>query len=222
MVEVIDNVVGSASGLYNKLLDSFSPGMGDAVSVFLFAIAIAVVALFIWYFYNSLSKRNLIALNLRQFNRSEHPAVNKILAIALYLLEYIIIMPLLIFVWFAALSIIVFLVVEERATSQILLLTAALVAAIRILAYHKHEIAKDLAKLFPFITLSVFLLSPGAFDVNRFFSRAMEIPTLFGSILYFLLVILAIEVILRIFYTVMQFWSSQEELHPPKVKKIGR
>ena len=76
----------------NVLPEIFNQSM--ALNVLLFAVILAVVSLFIWKFYRSTSKMNLIELNLSKYNQSEHPLAGKFFALILYLLEYIIIMPL--------------------------------------------------------------------------------------------------------------------------------
>ena len=210
MAGVIDTLIEIFRELYTVLLKVLPDNMESGVLVFIFAILITIVALFIWYFYKSLSQRDLLKLNLNQFNRVTHPVSTKLLAVALYFVEYIIVMPFIILVWFSALSIVLLLISEGKTAGNILMLTAAMVAAIRILAYHKKEISQELAKLFPFIALSVFILTPGAFDFEGVFGRVYEIPSLFGNILSFLIVIFAIEIVLRILYTILQFWKSED------------
>lgn len=117
-------------------------------------------------------------------------------------------MPLLILVWFGALSLIILLIAEEASAQQIVMLSAAMIGAVRILAYYRKEIAQDLAKLFPFITLSVFLLSPGAFDLSSSINQLREIPALFNNILGFLAVVVIVEIVLRTIYTLVDFSTS--------------
>jgi len=208
---VIDSIVGVISGIYTRLVGSFPPDIAAGINLIIFAVIIAIVSIFIWKFYRSLSQRNLIPLNLRKYSRSAHPEASKFLAAVLYLLENIIIMPVLIFLWFAALSIVVLVIAPEREVSQILLLTGAMVAAIRMLAYYNQEIARDLAKLFPFITLSLFILTPGAFDVGGILNQLNALPSLFRSIFSFLIVIFIVEITLRILYTATEFLRAEEE-----------
>jgi hypothetical protein len=221
MAGVISVVSGFLLSIYNWIVGLLPDYLVSSFNVLVFGVLIAIVAVFIWYFYKTLSQKNLIKLNLRQYNRSEHPVFSKLFAIILYLLEYIIIMPILIFVWFTALSIVLLLIANERTISQILLLTGAMVAGIRILAYYKSGISQDLAKLFPFITLSVFLLSPTAFSVADIIARTAEIPTLLFDVLSFILVIVVIEIILRIIYTIKDFWKSEGPVPVPKHVKAS-
>ena len=84
--------------------------------------------------------------------------------------------------------------------------------AIRILAYYNGEISKDLAKLFPFIALSVFLLTPGAFDFENVLNKLKELPALLESAFFFLILIFALEIILRIVYTLYEIAIGKEEI----------
>jgi len=208
---VIDSIVSFISGLYTGIVSRFPPGIAAGINLILVAIIIAVVSIFIWKFYRSLSQRNLIPLNLRKYSKSSHPEASKFLASVLYLLENILLMPVLIFFWFAALSIVILIIAPEREVEQILLLTGGLVAAVRILAYYNQEIAKDLAKLFPFITLSIFILTPGAFNFETMLRQLVEIPFLLRNIFSFLIVVFVVEIALRIIYTTTEFLRTEEE-----------
>ncbi len=205
MVEVI---LGFFISLYRGLLSVLPESTHSALSVFLFGILIALISLFVFYFYRSFSKKDLIVLNLNQYNRYEHPVIGKVLAVVLYFLEYMVIIPFLIFIWFGALSIVLLLVAEESAVPQILILTASLVVAVRILAYFADEISKDLAKLFPFIALSIFLLRPGSLNFGGVTLRLQELPLLFNEILSYILLIFVLEIILRTIYLLVQVNKS--------------
>jgi len=204
MAEVTDSISGGFNPLFHSSL---------ALDVFVLSIVLAIVSLFIWKFYRSTSKRSLIKLDLQRYNYTNHPFGNKVFAMILYLLEYVIIAPLLLTLWFAGLAVILLLIGQDQNTSDLLLIAAIVIGAIRILAYFKGEIAKDLAKLFPFIALSAFLLSvadPGAVG-SGIFTKIGEIPAFLtnGVIFSYLLVVFLIEIVLRLFYTIYEFWSSE-------------
>jgi len=211
MAGVIENIQESVFSFLEDIISSFSSGESSVISVFFLSIVVALVSMFIWKFYRSLSRRNLININLSKYNKYKHPVASKFFATLLYLIEYIIIMPLLIVLWFSALAAILFLVADQRTANEILLISAALVGAVRILAYYKSEIARDVAKLFPFIALSLFLLSPGVFDAGRVLTQVSEVPLLFNNIIYFILVVSLIEIVLRLFYSMRMFLMSADE-----------
>lgn len=176
-------------------------------------IILAAVSLFIWEFYKSISRRNLIKLNLSEYNKSEHPVSEKFFAVVLYLIEYVIVMPFLIVLWFAALSAVLLLIAEKGTqVNQILLIAAIVVGASRVLAYLKGEISKDLAKLFPFIALSIYVLTLGnLFNVDEFLGKIKEIPLLFNDIFSYIVAILIVEVALRFIFTLIDLTRSEEK-----------
>ena len=211
MAEVIGNSFWDAVGeAYNSFVAIFPSGVGQGINVFVIAVAISLITLFIWYFYRTLSQKNLISLNLAQYNKVEHQGMSKFLAVVLYMLEYIVIMPFLILIWFTALSIFILVIAPQRTVSQVLTVTAAMVLSIRILAYGNTEISKDLAKLFPFITLSVFISTPGSFAIDEIILKISGIPLLLVNIFYFILVILIIEILLRVVYTARKIVKNNE------------
>jgi len=182
------------------------------VNVFIFAILISFYSIFTWKFYRFLSKKDLISLNLRQYNRTTHPFLNKFFATILYLIEYIVILPFLIFFWFAVLSLIILALSEELAANQIIIISAAIVASIRILAYYTEDLSRDLAKIFPFTILVIFTLSPGFFSLERIISNLATIPQFLTSILYFLILIVVIELVLRIIDSFLSLIRSNDEV----------
>ena len=196
--------------VYQSILGIFPESWTSFITLILAMILVVIVALFIWYFYKSLSQKDLITLNLYKYNRSEHPTISKILAVMLYFIEYILVMPFLILVWFTALAFIILVIADQQSVQGVLFLSAVLIGAIRILAYVHKEIAQDLAKLFPFITLSIFLLSPGAFNLEGVFLRAAGLGILFDQVFAFFFVIFVVEIILRLGSTVRSFWRSGE------------
>jgi hypothetical protein len=209
-------------GLSGNFISSVAFNRELAVAVLVLAATLTIASLFIFKFYKSLSKRNLISLNLYKYNTSEHPIASKLFAMLFYLLEYLFAIPFIIMLWFAGIAIFILLIGSESLTvDYILWISAALIGAIRILAYVRPEVATDLAKLFPFTTLSFLLLSAGQFNLDVLLANLQAIPSLFSHILSFILVILVIEVFMRIIYTLYDFWKS-EDVAVAKGKEGGK
>ncbi len=200
---------------YEEVIQRVSSAFDDtlALNVLLLIFLLTIISYFIWKFYKSLSKRNLIELNLKKYNTSNHPLTNKLFAILFYLIEYVIVVPLLIALWFAALSFVLLVITEEgTGIDYVLLISATVVGSVRILAYFNKHLSEDLAKLFPFISLSVFLLTLGnSFNIAKFTSHIGEIPLLLNNIFSYIVVISFVEVVLRFVYTIFEFWKSEEE-----------
>lgn len=166
--------------------------------VLLFFTAVVVIySVFVYYFYRFLAKKNIIELNLNKYSGSEHPSTAKFLGVILYILEYVIILPVLTFFWFAVLSIFLLVLARDINVATILTISAALVAAVRVTAYITQKLSVDLAKMMPFTLLGLAIINPDFFDVPLFIGRIGQIPSLFGSIVYYLLFIVVLEFLMR-------------------------
>ena len=181
------------------------------ILVFIFSVLIVIYSIFTWKFYRYLSKKDLISLNLQQYNRTEHPGLNKFFAGVLYLLEYIIILPIIVFFWFAVLGIMVLALSEELAASQIIIVAASLVIAIRILSYYEENLAQELAKIFPFTLLAIFIINPSFFSLQRIITNLKTVPEFAGELITFLVLMAGVEFLFRIIDLIVKFFSSNDE-----------
>ncbi len=162
-----------------------------------FTAVIVVYSIFVFYFYRFLAKKNIIELNLSQYNQYKNPATVKLFAVFFYIIEYIILLPVLTFFWFSILAILILTLAEGISIEVILLISAALVAAVRATSYVSESLSKDLAKMLPFTLLAIAITKPAFFNVEALFARMTEIPSLFVNIPYYLLFIIAVELIMR-------------------------
>ena len=176
-----------------------------------FIILISLYSIFVWKFHRFLAKRDLLNLNLSQYNTSEHPYFKIFLELSLFIVEYIIILPIIVLFWFFVMAVILLLMAKEHSISNILLISATLVASIRISAYYNEDLSKDLAKLFPLTILVVALLTPDFFDINGTITKIIEIPNLFTNILFYLVAIMLLEFLLRIFFIIMPSDDKEKE-----------
>jgi len=180
-------------------------------TLFVYTLLIAIYAIFIWKFYKFLARKNILELNLSQYNRTEFPFWNKFLASALFLVEYIIIIPVVVFFWFSIFSVIILLVSESPNVNQILLISTAVIAATRIIAYYSDDLSKDIAKYFPLMLLAVFILEPNFFSASKLLTRFSEIPSLLNNILIYFLFILILEILMRGLFTLFELIFGRNE-----------
>jgi hypothetical protein len=180
-------------------------------SLIVYTILILMYSIFIWKFYRFLASRDIIQLNLSQYNYSNHPIIEKFAAIGLYALEYLIILPFLVFFWFSILSIFLLVLSESQNTLQILLISAAIIASTRVTSYISEDLSKDLAKILPFTILAAFILGSSFFNVGGVIEKIAQIPSLFDNIITFVVFIFIIEFIFRILFSVFQFVKSKDD-----------
>ena len=210
-------------GFFTEIVQGFSTGYGEIsnsvpveysqlFNVFIFAILISIYSVFTWKFYRYLSKKDLIGLNLQKYNKTRYPFLSKFFAGILYLVEYVIILPFLIFFWFAVLAFIILVLSEELAAIQVVVVSAAIVASIRMLSYYQEDLSKDLAKMFPFTVLAIFILNPSFFSLQRVLTNLTQIQGFFRSIILFLVLIIVVELLLRVIDLVINLFRKDDEL----------
>jgi len=107
MVEVINFIASNAREIIELLSSKSPPWFLLGMIVFFTALGIAVASLAIYYFCAFSSKRDLLKINLNQYNYADHPVLKKVLAICFYLIEYIIILPFFIVLSFVILAVVV-------------------------------------------------------------------------------------------------------------------
>lgn len=195
---------------YESLTGFLPPEHQSLINVFIFSLLISLYSIFTWKFYRFLSKKDLISLNLSQYNHATNPSLKKISATLLYLIEYIIVLPFIIFFWFAVLALIILVLSEEQTAPQIITISAAIVTSIRMLSYYQEDLSRDLAKMFPFTILAIFALNPSFFSLPRIFERLTEISSFTINIFYFLVFIVTIELLLRIIDVFFNFFDDGE------------
>jgi hypothetical protein len=215
MAEGVELVGQTANEIYNHLISFLPEGVQNFISFFLLVIVIVIYSVFIWKFYKFVSKKNIFSLDLHQYNKSEHPLLARILGTFLYILEYIIILPIFIFFWFGIFAIFLTFLTEDLSVQSILLISAVVVGAVRMVSYYKEDLAKEIAKLLPFTLLAVSMTRADFFDFQRVLSNITQLPSFFGNILNYLIFIIILEIILRSFdllFSRLEINEDEEEL----------
>ncbi|MFA5173859.1 MAG: hypothetical protein WC438_01635 [Candidatus Pacearchaeota archaeon] len=205
-----EQIVDWFSGILLSLQNSLPEKYQILVGLLFYILFIVLYSLFIWKFYRFLARKDIIQLNLSQYNYAQHPAWEKVTATALYIVEYLIILPFLVLFWFSVFSVFLLVLSKGQTTAQILLITAAIISATRITSYISEDLSKDVAKLFPFTALVIFLLEPESIGLVNFFDKIAQIPSLFQHILIFIIFIFIIEFILRGLSTIVDLISSED------------
>jgi len=199
MVEPIE-IIQQAYSLFQSVL---TPIIGETyLQLFILTIGLFFYAVFVWYFYKTLSKRDLFKIDLDKYNLPgiKHRTLGKVGSILAYILKYGIIFPIYIFIWFLVLSLFLLILTEEAVVNQILLLSIVVVSTVRITSYFKEDLSNDLAKLIPFALLAISLTDANFFEIETTIGRLVEIPILWSQILEFMIFSIVLEWILRILY----------------------
>ena len=211
MAEVTEGLIEDLIAAYKGFLANLPSWAQNFIELFLLVILIVAYSIFIWKLYRFISKKNIFGLNLNKYNKSNHPLTEKIIAGTLYFLEYIIILPFLIFFWFAIFTFFLTLLTKGIEINVILVISAIVIAAIRMTAYYKEDLAKELAKLLPLNLLAIAMLTPGFFDLSRVLQNFSKLPVFFDEIIIYIVFIISLEIILRFFDFIFSLFGLEEE-----------
>lgn len=208
---VVDGIFGNIALIYKAFLEVLPLWAQDFVSLFLLVALVLLYTIFVWKFYRFIAKKNIIELDLNQYNRSQHAFLEKFLSGVFYLVEYIIILPFLIFFWFAILTLFLLVLTETLEIGALLLVSATIIAAVRMASYYNEDVAKELAKILPFTLLGISIINPNFFEVSRILNDLGQIPLFLQNIFNYLLFIILLEIILRFFDFIFSLFGVQDE-----------
>jgi hypothetical protein len=174
--------------------------LDEAVStlrpLLLLIAGIVIYAIFIFKFYRYLAKENIFELNLGQYSHVSSPRLRKTLALFLYSIQYFLIFPLFLFFWLAVFMVFIRLISGSN-FEDILLVSMALVASIRVCAYYNEDLSRDLAKLIPFALLAIFIVEYRFLSFDEVLDLRHDINDNWKIAVYYLALTICLEFILR-------------------------
>jgi hypothetical protein len=176
-----------------------------------FTAVILAYSLFVFYSYRLFSKKNLFDFNFNEYLNTANPTITSIFGFFLYIVEYIFILPFFIILWFGFYSIFLLILARNLEIQTILLISSALISAIRISSFASESLSKDLAKMLPFTLLALALVGERFFSLELLLERFSAIPSLISSLPIFLLFIFGVEIVLRFFDAINIFVLRKEE-----------
>tara|TARA_Y100000310_G_C20416791_1_gene684719 strand:+ start:103 stop:705 length:603 start_codon:yes stop_codon:yes gene_type:complete len=184
---------------------SATEAIGILKPLTIFIIGLVAYSIFIFKIYRLIAERDIFELNLRQYkHHAKYDWLKKFFTIVLYILEYLIIFPLIIllaFLMFAALLV----MLSSQGLELILLISMGIVASVRVTAYYNEDLSKDLAKMIPFALIGVLLLDLTFGQFDGILSNLNGVTIYLNTIIYYFLFTVVLEFILRIITSIFKF-----------------
>ena len=178
----------------------------------LFVLAMSVYAIFIFRFYRFLAAKDIFKLDLSKQNHARFKLVRKTIGLALYTVKYLIMFPVFAFFWFLVLAVLLSFMSKNQQIENVMLVSMAIVGAIRVAAYYNEDLSRDLAKILPFAMLGIMLIDSSILATfSTSVSNIRAIGSNFELILYYLILIVAMEFVLRTVYLVMSSLMSYSD-----------
>jgi hypothetical protein len=213
MSKILNFISESLIESYNSLL-LILPEWGKLIlNLLILVLVIFIYSVFIWKGYRFLAQKNLIDLNLNKYNKTQHSFFYKAFSIGFYFLEYILLTPIIIFLGYLIFIIFLTLLSEGLEASKILIVSAAIIAVIRMTSYIPNkgeDLARDLAKTFPFMLLTIVLLNPNSLQVSNFFESLKDLTSITSQAFIYIFFIVLLEIILRFFDLTISFFGFED------------
>ena len=183
------------------LLEQLSVDFGrdiSTVDLLSFSFGMVAYGVFVWHFYRLIARREIVSMTLQKY----HTGGKKLTTIIVYFAKYVIVFPLVVTAWFIAYSLFMFFLAPDIDQDLVFLIVISLVVAIRMAAYYKEDLSKDLAKMIPFSLLGIFLVNTTLFTVDQFIERLDNFIPFIGKIAAFILFAIGVEAALRILFLI--------------------
>ena len=172
-------------------------------------IAIAVYSGFVFMFYRILAKKDQQTLDLSKYADDFGGKVKKYLRSMLFVVQYIVVVPILIAFWTLVLAVILTLLSDSSDHTRNALIATSVVGAVRILAYWTEDLSRDVAKMLPFAVLGVYLVSSTSVQWSEFRELLESLPELAKSFFSSLVLLAILETLLRIVTTLKRIRSKR-------------
>jgi len=206
---MVEEVASSASfgisKIYQQFINSMPDYFGNFFGLLILVIVVFIYIIFIWKFYTFISKKNFLKLNSGEPKDANSKTIPKIL----YFLEYIILSPFVIFLEFIIFTTFLILLTQNIAIKTIFLISATIIAVIRLSSYYNEILAKDIAKLLPFTLLAIAITTPNFFNVERILTNLSQIPHSLDNVLIYLFFIFLLEATFRFFEFIFSLFGLE-------------
>jgi len=182
----------------------------------IYAFSLAIYAVFIFKFYKFLAKKDIFHLELEKYSRSEHPGAKKFFAVISYLFKYLFIFPVVVFIWFTFIGLLLLFLSRGGNVQHTLLIAISLVGAVRICAYYTEELSRDVAKMLPFALLGVYIVDASYFNFANSVATLYTVPQHTWLLFYYFVFIILLEFFLRMVSGIKSRLSKGDEPVKPE------
>lgn len=184
---------------------SFSDAFDLLRLVSLYVLGMSAYALFVFQFYRFVAVRDIFRLDMPGYEQSRHPWIRSAVSLILYFLNYLILFPIVAFFWFAILTLLLTYLTTQESFGRVLLIALSTVSAIRVTAYYREDLSRELGRILPFAVLATFIVDAPFFDFTRMLDLLEQGRDFTEEVIYYLAFLLALEFVLRLAMRAVQF-----------------
>ena len=165
-------------------------------------------AVFVFSFYRYLGRRDLVRLRHVDYLKGFVGVLEKAGHVVFNFVENVILTPILVFFWFVFMASVLLLLSKNYTAESVMLISASVVGTVRSTAYYAEALSQDIAKMIPFALLGIFIVDINYFDWGASLEVAQQLPAFWGTLAYYFVFIVALELLLRVASTLLRLFSS--------------
>ena len=224
---MLENILGMFNSLANYISNTLNQS-SLLIGIIVYAAFILIYSGFFWNFNKIVSKKDFYASFIQNYFDEKNEGFKKLIGGILRLIKYIIVFPAVILFWFLVFALFLLFLSKNNEISKVLLISASMIIAIRILAFSEENLSRNVAKIIPLTLLAIFIINPSFSDLAGFLDKLSLVKDLINSSLNLMIFIFITEVVLRILNqtskTLRNFSEKRSEkiLIKRPVKKIKR
>jgi len=185
------------------------------------AIGIVIYFIFIFKFYKYLAQRDILMANWNHKYSWDEGHTKRFFKTLFYLLEYVVIVPIIIFLCFLVMATIL-LFVSNNSAEHIMLISMAIIAAGRLLAYYNEELAREVGKLMPLTLMAIFVSDMSSFSLETTLTNAKIMFSMYDKLLFYLMFAVVVEFIMRIFQLLRNHVRKKYGINKSNEKKAKK
>lgn len=171
----------------------------------IYVAGMAVYAIFIFKFHRFIGSRDIFEYDLAKYQQARFRSVRIFIHAVSYVAKYLLVFPFVAFFWFAILTVMLSFLAKDEEITTVLLVSMAVVSAIRVTAYYNEDLSRDLAKVLPYALLGIFVVKVSYFEVAGSLVVLQLVVNELDTILYYLVFVIALEFVMRITRPVVSF-----------------
>ena len=172
-----------------------------------FVGGIGVYALFIFEFYRFLARRDIFNVDFSRGSHTKTRWFRQVIKSVSYAAKYLFLFPIVACVWFAVFTVLLAFLAKNQSIDSVLLVSIAIVGAVRISAYYNEDLSRDVAKILPFALLGIFLIDISYFSISGSLDSLRQVATQWDITVYYLILVIALEYALRAAYALKSLVS---------------
>lgn len=183
---------------YEALAGKLPFDLGSFILLVYFTIIAINYVFYITHYHKFLSKKNFLGLDLYKNELVDHPFFSKLFSIIFYIIEYLLVLPIVTIIWFYFFASFLF-VLTDLGVINTLAVSALMVATARVLAFVDENKSAHFTQVTAIAFFVMFFIGPIHTDsYGSFIERLLQLPFLYNYILYFLIFIISVELFLKI------------------------